>query len=236
MGTRAMVGWGHGPGHHPEIARETGIAMGQSKSYAETMQLDLSAWLFSIIGSVQLVWDCQIFELTDLVTAEFRDLLDGLSVITCPGIMIHCVSDHTASPLCSCPQTSFFEKLVQGQWLEDTQVLYSFGIRQLPGCEWRENLSLVCWVRHTHFAPNQFVSLFQGHFDFQSSGRFWESEYETICILFKAAASEKPFPGYHFLLPPVSRSEIQNLAKFNINNHFSKPLYIFQPINITKTL
>lgn len=86
-----MVGWDHGQGDCTEVARDTAIAMGQIKSFAETMQLDLSALLSSIIGSVQLVWDFQIFELTNSVTAEFRDLLDGLSVTTCPRIMIYCV-------------------------------------------------------------------------------------------------------------------------------------------------
>lgn len=124
-------------------------------------------------------------------------------------------------------QTSFFWKSAQGQWMEDAQVLYSFGIGQLPGCAWAENLCLVCWVRCTHYVPNESASLFQGHFGFQSSGKVWESKREKICTFFKGAASEKPFSGYHFLLSPVSKSGIQNSTKFSVNNASkSKYLYI----------
>lgn len=70
ISTRAMAGWDHGPGDLPEAARDTDIDMAQSKSYSATMQLDPSAWLSSIMRSVHLVWDFQVVELTNLVTAE----------------------------------------------------------------------------------------------------------------------------------------------------------------------
>lgn len=90
----------HWPGGHPAIMRGTDTAMRQNEF--EATQLDLFA-LCSTTGNVQPVWDFLVFELINLLTAGFSDLLGDLNKVTCPGIVIHCVSGHTAPLLCSFP-------------------------------------------------------------------------------------------------------------------------------------
>lgn len=228
-----MVGWDHGPGDCTEVVRDTAIGMGQIKSFAETMQLDLSAWLSSIIGSVQLVWDFQIFELTNTVTAEFRDLLDGLSVATCPRIMIHCVRSRCIFTLIMSPNFLLLEASSESmaRRYSGFVFIWDWTTTRL----WMNWKSLLGLLGYTYLLCPHSVCISVSRSLCLSI--FWEIlRYEKICIIFKAVASKKPFPCYHFLLSPVSRSEIQNLKKFSVNNHISKPVYPFQSTSITETL